>query len=252
MTLYGDGGTGKSTWGSWVVARITERGSACATFSVEENADMFVARAVLDGANRDLIFAVNNASDWVFPRDKDRLEAYIDRRNLKFIWFDSLYSHFEHLEGVNASTLARKILGPLVELARKKECTILGVFHENKAGGYLGATELKNVSRVFLHATRKTGSLSAPLVIKVSKTNMPFKPDSYLNFGTQKKILCDPLDGEVQTEEVEPGIVRPLEVAIAVREADTTRADEEMDAVMDEVAKAGRMGASGGGWKGVD
>ena len=237
LTLYGEGGTGKSTWGSWLVSEITGRGAACATFSVEENPDMFVARAVLSGADRNLIFAVNNASSWVFPRDKDRLEAYIKRRNLKFVWFDSLFSHFEHVDGVNAATAARTILGPLEELARKLECTIMGVFHENKAGSYLGTTEIKNVSRVFLHATRKAMSVDAPLVIKVTKTNMPFRPDKYLNFKTETCKLFDPLGGETQTEEIEPGKIVALNIQLAVRVEDSTRADEEMENVMEEAEK---------------
>jgi AAA domain len=238
VALYGAGGKGKSTLGSWVFAEITRRGHACATWSLEENPDLFVARAILGGAKRELIHGVNKPSEWMFPRDTERLALLIRRLDLKFIWFDSLYSHFEHEEGMNVSERARKVLGPLEILARETDCTIMGVFHENKSGAFLGATEMENVSRVLLKAERRNHP-KAPLIVKVAKTNMPFRPDFYMRFEADKKIMCDPYTGEVQTEEIEPGLFVPLQVPIARRISDTRQEDEEMENVLEVAAQNG-------------
>jgi KaiC/GvpD/RAD55 family RecA-like ATPase len=239
VALYGAGGTGKSTLGSWLFAEISNRGAACATWSIEESADLFIGRAALSGANREHLHSVNKPSEWMFPRDVERLRALIRRLGLKFMWFDSLYSHFESDEGMNVSERARKVLGPLEMMCREEDCTIMGVFHENKSGAFLGATEMENVVRVLLKAERRTKSSKAPLVIKVWKTNMPFRPDFYMRFEADRKIMADSQTGEVQREEIEPGVLVPLQVPIARRISDTRQEDEEMENVLEMAERGG-------------
>jgi KaiC/GvpD/RAD55 family RecA-like ATPase len=239
VALYGAGGTGKSTLGSWLFAEVTKRVGACATWSIEESADLFIGRAALGGADRSLMHSVNKPSEWMFPRDTERLRALIRRLDLKFLWFDSLYSHFESDEGMNVSERARKVLGPLEQMCREENCCIMGVFHENKSGAFLGATEMENVVRVLLKAERRTKSSKAPLVIKCWKTNMPYRPDFYMRFEADRKIMADSLTGEVQLEEIQPGLEVPLQVPIARRISDTRQEDEEMENVLEAAANAG-------------
>ena len=236
VALYGKGGRGKSSMGSWIVGEVTHRKSACAIFCVEESPKLFAARAIIGGADRTLLHSVKKAGEWIFPQDLNRLRALIKRLDIKFIWFDSLYSHFEHVEGKTQSTQARVILGQMEVICREEDCTILGVFHENKGGSYLGPTEMENVVRVMLHASRSLRGVASPLKVKVVKTNMPFKPDAYLRFVVDKIELHDPETGETQLEEIEPGREIPLMVPITQRIEDGLNADEEIESVLEAAA----------------
>lgn len=247
VAMYGKGGRGKSSFGSWLLHEITNRDCAAAIFCVEESPKLFAARAIIGGAKRQFIHSVKAAGNWVFPKDIHRLESLIKRLNLKFVWFDSLYSHFEHVEGKTQSTQARIILGQMEVLCRELDCTILGVFHENKGGSYLGPTEMENVVRVLLHASRAIKSSKAPLKVKVEKTNMPFKPDTYLRFTAEKIELHDPETGETQLEEIEPGRTVPLMVPITQRITDGINEDEEMENVLDAAEAVGATKE----WKGA-
>jgi hypothetical protein len=238
VALYGKGGRGKSSLGSWILGEVTHRKCAAGIFCVEESPKLFAARAIIGGADRTLIHSAKRAGEWLFPRDLDRLRSLIERKDLKFVWFDSLYSHFEHVEGKTQSTQARVILGQMEVMCRESDCTIIGVFHENKGGSYLGPTEMENVVRVMLHASRSLKGMKAPLKVKVAKTNMPFRPETYLKFTADKMPLHDPETGEVQMEEIEPGRMEPLMVPITQRAEDGYMADEEMDNVMDAADQA--------------
>jgi hypothetical protein len=239
VALYGKGGRGKSSLGSWILGEVTHRKCAAGIFCVEESPKLFAARAIIGGADRTLIHSARRAGEWLFPRDLERLNLLIQRKDLKFVWFDSLYSHFEHVEGKTQSTQARVILGQMEVMCREADCTIIGVFHENKGGSYLGPTEMENVVRVMLHASRSLKGTKAPLKVKVAKTNMPFRPETYLKFTAEKMPLCDPESGEVQMEEIEPGRMEPLMIPIAQRAEDGFMADEEIDDVLEAVDQAG-------------
>lgn len=245
VPLFGDGGLGKSTFGSWLAAEVTQRGENAAFFCVEESPQLFAARSILGGAVRKKLFMVHNASSWLIPRDIDKIGEYVERYNIKLMWFDSIYSHFEQIEGMNIAERARKILGPFEEMAHKMNCTIVCVFHENASGGSLGAREMRNVPRIVLRATRNTKKTSDPLKIRVDKTNMPFRPDYYLRFEADAVVLADTTTGEVQMEEIEPGKLAPLKVPIARRIADTLLVEEEMEQTIEAAANAGAPAKKG-------
>lgn len=237
VALYGKGGTGKSTFGSYLGALVTQKGSPFLAVCVEESRELFTVRAVLGGADRSLLYGGVEARQWRFPRDFDALRQAIIATNARCVWIDSLYSHIEHLEGTNAAERARIALGPIAGLAEELDCTIVGVIHENKAGQFLGSVEVEDVARIMLLAERSRRHRDAPLKIKVSKTNMPYEPDYYMQFRGEPTIVRDPETGEIQLEEVEPGKCEPLLVRIAQRGDDVRLEDEPGNDHADVVAQ---------------
>src|SRR5580698_5795723 len=178
VTLYGKGGIGKSSWASWLAAEVTRKGGKFVFVGVEESFARFAARSVLGGAVRDKLFAIPNAYNFTLPKDADTLRDQIVLAQADVVYFDSIYSHFATVPGENAAERARKSLAPLANIALSTGATIIAVFHENKAGTYLGSTEMINVARYALRAQREG---NAPLRVWVDKTNF-VDPGSAMQF----------------------------------------------------------------------
>lgn len=210
VTLFGGSGVGKSSLASWVAAQVTQQDQAFLFVGVEEPFARFLGRAVLCEAKREKIFAIPQASRIQLPRDIPKLREQVEMAGVKFVYFDSIYAHFERIQGENVAERARRCLGPLAEMAQDLGVTIVGVFHENKEGDYLGSTEMVNVARVTLHAEREENQ---PLVLSVHTTNL-WEPPYALTFYATEANMRDPETGEVQMEETEPGKLEPMKVGI--------------------------------------
>lgn len=235
VALYGKGGCGKSTFGSYLGALVTATGAPFLAVCVEESRELFCMRAILGGADRTLLYGGVEARQWKFPRDFDALRQAILVTGARCVWIDSLYSHIEHLESTNAAERARVALGPIAGLAEECDCTIVGVIHENKTGQFLGSVEVEDVARIMLLASRSRRNRQAPLKVRVSKTNMPYEPDYYMQFQGEPTIVRDPETGEIQLEEIAPGQNEPLLVRIARRGDDVRLEDEEGNDIADAV-----------------
>jgi hypothetical protein len=224
VMLFGAGGKGKSSWLSWLAAEETRlrADGRVAFFGVEEPFSRFLWRAVLAGADRERLFAPLDASRMLFPRDAPALRRAIELSRCSLVIVDSIYTHFEAVAGLNTAERARRSLGPLAEIAQQTGCTIVGNFHENKSGDYLGSTEMGNVGRMLLHAQRPG---AGPLTIEVSKTNF-VDPGYRLAFGGRTVPARDPLSGAIQYERLENGTLVPLEFVIPERWADEQMAQE--------------------------
>ena len=215
VTLYGDSGVGKSSLASWVAAKVTAAGSAFLFIGVEEPFERFTGRALLcdPPAVRAKLFAYRQGSRIMLPRDIPALREQVKLAGVEFIYFDSIYAHFERIQGENMAERARRCLGPLAEMAQELGVTVVGVFHENKEGDYLGSTEMVNVARVTLHATRKQGQ---PLLVSVHTTNL-WDPEYALTFTGVEQPLVDRETGEVQQERLEDGTLVPMMVRVPVK-----------------------------------
>jgi hypothetical protein len=197
VMLYGKGGIGKSSLGSWLAAKVTARGGKFGFIGIEESFTRFAWRAVLGGANPDMLFGFPHPTAISLPDGAGTLTEVCQDAGLDFLYFDSIYSHFAPGEGLNAAERARRCLAPLAETAQRHGITVLGVFHENKAGALLGSVEMENVARLLLHLTRgEQGSA----YLSVEKTNFK-NPETLLKIIGQEQVLRDPLTGEVQLEE---------------------------------------------------
>lgn len=210
VMVYAKGGTGKSTLGSWLAAKVTKAGGRFAVAAIEESFELFALRAVLDGGDKERILRIPNPSAVHFPRDASALAEAIRATRTDFVFFDAIFSHFEDKSGLNSAERARGALGPLAEVAQETGCTIMGVFHENKAETYLGSVEMLNVARTVLHLTRQEGK---PMYARVVKTNYKH-PHKYLRFDGEEMAASDPNTGDLQMEEDEKGTIRPATVFV--------------------------------------
>jgi KaiC/GvpD/RAD55 family RecA-like ATPase len=217
VMLYGKGGIGKSSWASWLAADVTRRGGKFAFIGVEEPFKRFAGRAIMCGAERGLLFGADESSGIVLPTHVEQLEAHIAQAKYDVVYFDSVYSHFALVQGLDAATRARKTLGPLAEMAQRTGCTVIGVFHERKDGDtFLGSVEMVNVARFVLRATRNTGEA---LKLSVEKTNGR-EPTYRMTFEADSKVLVDPLTDNIQREEDETGKLVPFVVRVPRRGPD--------------------------------
>ena len=221
VMVFGRGGSGKSSWASWLAAQVTQRGGRFHVITIEETFGLFLWRAHFNGANLSLISAPQNgASALKLPRDAGKLRDFIDLAQIDVLYFDSIYSHFASEQGLNAAERARACLSPLAEIAKETGCTILCTFHENKAGQLLGSVEMENVARYVLHAKRDDTPDDAPMKLRVHKTNGR-DPHRSLIFRGRDVVMIDPSTGETQYEEVDDaGTLEPMKILVSTLEGD--------------------------------
>lgn len=212
VLMYGKGGVGKSSMGSWLAAEVTKRGKTFALMATEESASRFIGRAVLAGADRSLMYNVRDAGRLVLPRDAEEIRTIVLMLGLNVLYVDAIYTHFEHKEGQNEAIRARGALAPLADIAHETGCSIFGVFHANKAGLYLGSVEMEDVARCLLLAERPVKG--AVLSVKVAKTNFPH-PQRILRLeGVEQDFT---IDGLTQYEIMEDGEERPMKIVVPRR-----------------------------------
>ena len=209
---YGRGGIGKSTWISWLAGDCVRHRERFAVSSTEEPFERFSNRVhashPLSAEERTYLYDLD--STWTFPNDASELRETIERLQLQVVYFDSIYAHFSpETAGLNAAERARTCLTSLMEIARELRITIIGTFHENKNGDFLGSREMENVPRVVLHATKEG---SDNLLLSVSKTNFLTPSFSYRIQGTCVPYT-DIFDESLQ-ETMRDGTVRQKEIFI--------------------------------------
>lgn len=230
--MYGKGGIGKTTFAAWLIAEQTKQKKKCLCLIVEEEIEKFTMRVVLNGGDRAYVAAmVVPASQVTVPRDVEVLSKIVEESKIDFIYFDSIYTHFGDTTDSNSAERARKVLSPLSEMAQNLRVTVLGNFHENKAGIYLGSTEMENVSRSLLKLSRLGKD---PLRVEVEKTNFDM-PEYDLFFPGEKVEMKDPLTGEIQMEKMPDGTLIPEQIMIALPPTKTIKeAKEELKAIDSE------------------
>lgn len=176
--IYGEGGSGKSTLLSWLAAIVTQLGGNFGVVGVEEPFERFVARAVAMGADpARLIAPAESAVGLKFREHLAWIEAFIDEHELRYLYFDSLRTHFDGAKGEDSATSARNNLSGIAALAQRT-CGIGATFHTNKAEVYSGSTEMLNVPRIVLEAKNPSEN---KLTVRVHKGNFK-KPDYKLAF----------------------------------------------------------------------
>jgi len=222
--LYGPGGAGKTTWGAWLAAQVTQK-APFLYVGVEEDGTEFVPKARLAGAVAANLYSLDDPMTYTFPRDAGRLEEMIAAMGVGVVYFDSIYNHFSADEGLMVSERTRKILSSLDLVARKTKCTIIGVFHVKRDGTFSGSEEMRSVPRVLLRARRLK---DRPLRIRVEKSNLD-NTGTVMQFGVRSVPLADVDTGEVQLVEDAGGVLRPYDIRVAERIVDISEEDADVD-----------------------
>lgn len=201
--VFGEGGIGKSTLGSYVCRNAALRGYSSGFCVMEENAELFGARMLFEGGfGEDALYrTMELPRGLMFPRDLEIVRELIEQEKIDVLYFDSIYSHFDPAIQGNEATRARLALGGLAKLAQEMGTAVIGLFHENKAGQFLGSVEMRNVCRSLVHATqdKKTKQLK----LKVVKSNYEI-PEYSLICLARKFVLRDQV-GEAWEREDEEG-----------------------------------------------
>lgn len=197
--VYGDGGAGKTTLASHVVADVTRQGGMVYLFCIEESPIEFTRRAVMMGAIRENIHAHERPSGIHFPKHLPALREIIAYGRYDMVYFDSITSHKDTTAGLNIAERTRLSFGPLEELCQERKVAMYGNFHKNAQGEYSGSTEMLNVPRHVLHVRRKLVE-GAPLQVLVKKSNLDVDRSTVYQFLGTKVVIKDPLTGKVQKE----------------------------------------------------
>lgn len=209
--IYGKGGIGKSTLASWVCAQALSKGKAVGFCGVEEPFARFAVRTRMSGPTipvEEFSRLVNIGNLWKFPEDGDRLRNALEQYRLDVLYFDSIYSHFGDVQG-HEGVRARLCLSPLAAIAQEMGITVIGTFHENKAGALMGSSEMENVCRVLLHATRPKGRVFR---LNVAKTNFT-EPAYDLQFNSESRPALS-FGGDPWMEKNEEGVIVPVNLHI--------------------------------------
>jgi hypothetical protein len=194
MTGFAPGGTGKSSFGHFLAARVTSLGDDFLVINHEDSPKYWKACAKVSGALGSKLHSLDKPlSIQIFSsREKEqkgiqKLEKIIEKYNLKFIWFDSLKNHLV-LDRGDIQTEASNALANLADLATRTGCAIFGVFHTNKKGLPGGSTSFLDVARHVLEFKRER---NLPLFVKVEKTNV-HTPNHALKMIGESKPLINP------------------------------------------------------------
>lgn len=165
-------GTGKSTFGAWMTARIT-RGDLPGSFYGTPRRVLYVAvedswtrtivpRLIAAGADRskvgrfDVINDVGAEDVLSLPYDNALLETEILRNRIALVVIDPLMSAIGAKIDTHRERDVRTALDPLSKLADRTGAVLLGIAHFNKSGGtdaanlITGSGAFKNVARAVL------------------------------------------------------------------------------------------------------
>jgi hypothetical protein len=187
--LYGDGKVGKSKWAAWLAAHVTKTGQSVVFIaSGEETFKQFVDTTRLCGGIVELVLEYPQPEKFRLPNSVPALaEAIAALGHVGLVYIDAVYSQFDEANGSDAATRARSRLRPLAQAAIDGKWACLGTMHENKNGGSLGSTEMRNVARSFLHASRRKGG---DLTIRSAGCNY-WAPDYGVSFPGDAVPILD-------------------------------------------------------------
>lgn len=226
MTGYAPGGTGKSSFGHFLAACVTQEGDNFLVISHEDPPEYWKDCAIVSGADETKLYSHNNPLSLRVPNCIEELENIITEWNIKFIWFDSIKDHMPRGGKGDAQEQARDGLIPLADLAVRTGCAMFGVFHTNKKGLPGGSTSFLDVSRLTTEFKREK---NAPLYVRVEKGNIML-PDHALKMIGELKVLRNPKnDKEVLMESLEDGTTQPRKTWITTSYVKDSKVLEKME-----------------------
>jgi hypothetical protein len=172
--VAGHGEAGKSTFNTELIAQIT-RGELPGRFygvphtciiaaSEDDWPKTIIPRLVAAGADLDLVYRFDiitseypDGTKISIPHDYAELEAAIEECEAVWVFFDSVIGAIDLKKDANHGQHVRAVLEPLADIARRRECVIIGNVHFNKntAAGAMermsGSMEFRNVARAVIY-----------------------------------------------------------------------------------------------------
>ena len=216
VMIFGDGGVGKSSLGSWIASQVLAKRGAFLWIGSEEPFERFTARTLIGtpGLERSRLIDGSDGPRIRLPDDIPALRSRCKDAHIGVVYFDKIASHFTHIQGEIAPDRVRRCLSPLAEMAQEDGITVVGVFHTTKDGSYEGSTEMVNIARVVLQAERTP---PGPLIVSVFKTNL-VDPEYAATFDGTSVPYADPADPDrVQYDVLDDGSRVPLKLLVAKR-----------------------------------
>lgn len=144
--VAGRPGTSKSLFSAFLAGEVTNAGGAVILSNPEDGkADVQVPRLIAAGANNRLVHFWPGSVR--VPEDVPELEALVRFHRVELVVLDPIALHIR-------GTDTRQAMGPLIEMAERTDCAVLGIHHMRKtiarnahpqeaiggeAGGFLGA-----------------------------------------------------------------------------------------------------------------
>lgn len=187
-------GTGKSSFAIWLAAEVT-----CGTlpgccfgapadvvvFAFEDSWETTIKpRLRAAGADLERVWRVDlldekgRPRDPVLPRDADALEKAVRDAGAVLVICDPLLSMFGPGIDTHNEREVRRVLEPLVRIAERTKCVILGIAHFNKGSGrdaaslITGSGAFKNVPRtIFAFATNPDPSGPRRVITQVKNSH---------------------------------------------------------------------------------
>lgn len=171
--LAGRAGTGKSTFGAWLMAQAKR---AAMLPGMEEGGGMMTrGRLLRHGVNLANV-AVLRDQPYVFPRDKERVLNIVREWRANLLWLDPIQSYMGG-ESPNDGAFVRPYLESLHWIAEESKVAVVGVMHPGKQEGNLlpGAHEWRDVPRTVLEFIMDKGPPEKRLIM-ADKDNLGAEP----------------------------------------------------------------------------
>lgn len=141
-------GTGKSSFGMWLAAQITA-GTLPGVYQGNPRNVLYVAvedsweytlvpRLMAAGADLGRVYRVQAVAEFdeevsiTLPYDLTRLQGAIEQASAALVVFDPLMSLLGEGLSASKSREVRRMLDPLVRIAQRTDCIMLGIAHHNK------------------------------------------------------------------------------------------------------------------------
>jgi AAA domain len=192
----GPAGLGKSTFGLWLAANITKgtlpgcwhgQPKGVIYCTTEDSWELTVVpRLIAAGADLQHVYRadVTDARDdyarLSLPTDVFQIEALIERHQVGLIITDPLLSMFDGDIDENKQTHVRRALEPMVGIANRTGCAVLGIAHFTKRAGpdpllaITGSGAFGQTVRCALAFARRTGAAEdePPFIVSQAKNNV--------------------------------------------------------------------------------
>lgn len=239
-------GTGKSSFALWLAAQVTT-GTLPGEYEGTPRAVLYVAtedsweytlipRLMAAGADLDMVYRVSahvafeEEVTLSLPQDNAHLEQVVEDTGAALVVLDPLMSLLG--DGLSASKgrEVRRMLDPLMAVARRTDCIMLGIAHHNK-GAHGDPIMAVSESKVFTDAPRSVFAFARDderecRVMSQTKNSLGLDPSQLPSMDyTMEGVALTLEDGQTTVGRFKPLGASSTSVAELLRDTSDARAD---------------------------